>query len=148
MTLRTVAGRQIGENADDLCDWLTGLEGCPAISRTVLASCPNPVHDNEPGTWFYVEADPQAAVARRRCLGCGTSTDSLDSAEHWNVPRMWSCPHCAQSIGEVAAGFHSDKDGLVSWVALGVRCVGCGALDGLTDFNVEPAPFDQVAAQI
>jgi hypothetical protein len=150
VTLRTVAGRRTGENADDLRDWLTGLEGCPAISRTVLTSCPNPTHADEPATWFYVEADPDAAVARRRCLSCGTSTDTLDSAEHWNVPRMWSCPGCSQSIGEVAAGFHTDgdHDGLVSWVVLAIRCVECGAIDGLTDFNVDPAAFDEVAARI
>jgi hypothetical protein len=148
MTLRTVAGRRTGENAEDLRDWLTGLEGCPAISHTVLTSCPNPVHGDEPATWFYVEADAGASVARRRCLSCGTTTDTLDSAEHWNIPRMWSCPGCSQSIGEVAAGFHSDDDARVSWVALAIRCVECGGIDGLTDFNVEPAPVDEIAARV
>lgn len=147
MALRTVSGHRTGENAGDLQAWLTQLEGCPRISSTLVAACANPVHGDEPPTWFYVEADARAATARRRCLSCGTSVDVLDSAEHWNAPRMWSCFNCRQSIAEIAAGFHFDG-GNVTWVALAARCVECGALEGLTDFNVTPAPFDEVATRV
>ena len=63
----------------------------------------------EPSTWFYVEADAETAVARHRCMSCGDSRDVLDSAEHWNFPRMWACPSCSQSIAEIAAGLHADE---------------------------------------
>ncbi len=147
MVLRTVAGRRIGENAADLQAWLSGLEGCPPISRTMLLTCANPVHGDEPATWFYVEADAGAATARRRCLSCGTTVDVLDSAEHWNHPRMWSCGGCGQSIAEIAAGAHVEGDD-VTWIALAARCVECGGIDGLTDFNLAPRPFDDVAAHV
>lgn len=147
MVLRTVAGRRTGENADDLQTWIRQLDGCPEISRTVLATCANERHADEPATWFYVEADARAAVARRRCLSCGDSHDVLDSGEHWSAPRMWSCPTCGQSIAEVAAGLHADDD-QVTWVALAARCVDCGAIEGLTDFNVEPATIDDVLARL
>ena len=148
MVLRTVAGRRTGENVEDLQAWLSQLEGCPPISRTVAASCPNPRHAEEPATWFYVEADAGAAIARRRCLSCGDSLDVLDSADHWTAPRMWSCSGCGQSIAEVAAGVHLDEADDVTWVALAARCVECGTIEGLTDFNVGKAPFGQLAEQL
>lgn len=152
MALQTVAGHRTGESAADLQTWLTQLDGCPKITRTALVSCSNPVHADEPATWFYVQADPRKAVAQRRCLSCGDTRDVLDSGEHWNAPRMWSCPTCSQSIAEVAAGLHvpddDNDDHHVTWVALGARCVDCGTLDGLTDFNVEPGSYDAVVAQI
>jgi ribosomal protein S27AE len=148
VALRTVAGRRTGESAEDLQAWLTQLEGCPAISRTVLTTCANEQHADEPATWFYVEADAREAVARRRCLSCGNSNDVLDSAEHWNAPRMWSCSGCGQSIAEVAAGLHIEGTDDVTWIALAARCVECGSIDGLTDFAVEPAKFDEVVVRL
>jgi hypothetical protein len=150
VALQTVAGHRTGESAADLQTWLTRLEGCPSISRTTLASCSNAVHGDEPATWFYVQADAREAVAQRRCLSCGETRDVLDSAEHWNSPRMWSCPTCSQSIAEVAAGFHTEDgdDGVATWVALGARCVDCGTLDGLTDFNIDPTSIDELTAKL
>lgn len=151
MVLQTVAGRRTGENADDLRSWLSRLDGCPTVSQTVLVTCGNVVHADEAGTWFYVEADAREAIARRRCLSCGDSHHLFDSAEHWSAPRMWSCPTCGQSIAEIAAGLHIDGEGAgraVSWVALAARCVDCGTIDGLTDFNVGPIAYDEVFAQI
>ena len=148
MVLRTVAGRRTGETADDLQAWLRGLEGCPEISRTVLTTCPNEIHADEPATWFYVEADATEAIARRRCLSCGHSNDVLDSGEHWSAPRMWSCSGCGQSIAEVAAGLHVEGADDVTWVALAARCVECGYIEGLTDFNVDPTSVDALAANL
>lgn len=147
MVLRTVAGRRTGESAADLQAWLSQLEGCPPISRTLVATCGNSVHADDPATWFYVEADAREATARRRCLSCGTSVDVLDSGEHWNAPRMWSCSGCGQSIAEIAAGFHLEGEA-VTWVALAARCVECGGIEGLTDFNVGAAPFEAVAPKV
>ena len=147
MTLRTVAGRRVGETAEDLQAWLRQLDGCPSISLTVLATCPSEQHADEPASWFYVEADARESTARRRCLSCGRTGDVLDSAEHWNYPRMWSCPGCGQSIAEVAAGLHLE-DSDVTWVALAARCVECGLIEGLTDFNVDPSDVDTVAAKL
>ncbi len=148
MTLRTVAGRRIGETAEDLQVWLRQLEGCPPISRTVLATCPSEQHADDPATWFYVEADARESIARRRCLSCGHTGDVLDSAEHWTAPRMWSCSGCGQSIAEVAAGLHLEGSDDVTWVALAARCVECGFIEGLTDFNVDPTNVGAVIAKL
>jgi ferredoxin-like protein FixX len=153
VTLRTVAGRRVGETAEDLQVWLRQLDGCPPISLTVLATCPSEQHADEPATWFYVEADARESTARRRCLSCGRTSDVLDSAEHWNYPRMWSCAGCGQSIAEVAAGLHvedgdgEDADG-VTWVAVAARCVECGLIEGLTDFNVDPIDSEAITARL
>ncbi|MDQ1485722.1 MAG: hypothetical protein QOJ62_1415 [Actinomycetota bacterium] len=148
MVLRTVAGRRTGEDANDLESWLVQLTDCPQIARTVLTTCANPVHADEPATWFYIEADPNEALARRRCLSCGNSHHVLDSAEHWNFPRMWSCPNCSQSIAEIAAGMHVEDGEYVDWLALAARCVSCGTIDGLTDFTIDPIPVSQVLPQL
>lgn len=148
MVLRTVAGRRTGESTDDLESWLVQLEDCPAVSRTFLITCANEIHGSEPATWFYVEADAAIAVARHRCMSCGESKDVLDSAEHWNFPRMWACPSCSQSIAELAAGLHVDSADTVSWIALAARCVDCGTIEGLTDFSIAATSSAQVVRQL
>jgi len=148
VVLRTVAGRRTGETADDLESWLVQLQGCPDITRTVLASCANESHGSEPATWFYVEADPDEAVARHRCVSCGQSRHVLDSADHWNFPHMWACSHCSHSIAELAAGLHVEGGDQVSWFALAARCVDCGTIEGLTDFTIDPMPSDEVLRQL
>lgn len=147
MTVQKVAGHRVGEDSDDLQSWLRGLEGCPPINITVLAMCDNPVHGEERPTWFYVEGDPLAGLARRRCLSCASVTHVLDSEEHWTHPPMRCCETCGQSMFEVAAGLHLDGP-TVDWLAIGVRCVGCGALDGLTDLAVPNLTVDEVRAQL
>lgn len=146
MVVQSVAGKKVGEDVDDLQAWLRGLEGCPRIAATAVASCANPAHD-EPATWFFVEGDARKALARRRCLACGVSASTLDSEQRWTHPPMWSCSTCAQSIVELAAGFHLEDDDRVTWVALGVRCVACGQLDGLTDFVVD-GTREEILAQL
>lgn len=148
MVLRTVSGRRTGENADDLRAWVSQLKDCPPISQTIVTTCAGDVHPaDDPATWFYVECDAREALARRRCLSCGQTKHAFDSEEHWNAPRMWACTGCGQSIAEVAAGMHIEDD-KVTWVALAARCVDCGTLDGLTDFNVGPMTYDEAAAQV
>ncbi|HEY0870605.1 MAG TPA: hypothetical protein VGD55_09420 [Acidothermaceae bacterium] len=148
MVLRTVSGRRTGESSDDLESWLVQLQDCPPVTRTVVTICANDVHGSEPATWFYVEADAKTAVARYRCMSCGDSKDVLDSGEHWNFPRMWACPGCSASIAEIAAGLHTDADGVVNWLALAARCVDCGTIEGLTDFNTDALPSDEVLRQL
>jgi ferredoxin-like protein FixX len=148
VVLRTVAGRRTGESTEDLESWLVQLQDCPPVTRTVLTTCTNAVHGGEPATWFYVEADAETAVARHRCMSCGDSQDVLDSAEHWNFPRMWACPSCSQSIAEIASGLHTDEHGAVNWLALAARCVDCGTIDGLTDFNLDAMPTDEVLRRL
>jgi hypothetical protein len=152
MTLRTVAGQRIGEDTDDLQGWLRGLDGCPTVTHTHVLTCRNEEHD-EPATWFYVEADPSQGVIRRRCLACGLVVSTFDSESRWSHPHMWACRNCGQSIAEVAAGLHApgegDAPGPVSWVAIAVRCVGCGSLAGVTDCVVTTAPsIDEVIADL
>jgi hypothetical protein len=147
VVLRTITGRMTGESSADLQQWLSQLEDCPPVSKTVVAECRNASHTDEPATWFYVEADAADSVARRRCLSCGEAHDVLDSAAHWTAPRMWACNSCGQSIAEVATGVHADQD-QVTWVVLGARCVGCGTIAGLTDFSVDPQTFEAIASAL
>ena len=135
------------ETVDDLQAWLRNLSGCPTVNHTVAAVCANPSHD-EPATWFYVEADRVAGVARMRCLSCGLVRTLLDSDERWTFPPTWACLECAQSIAEVAFGLHLEDDDSVSWAAVGVRCVNCGDLSGVADFVVERATVEGVTAAL
>jgi hypothetical protein len=154
--MQTVAGQRVGENLSDLEQWMRDLRGCPTVTHTMPAHCPSEFHSDEPGTWFYIEADSGAGIVRRRCLSCGFVVATLDSDERWNHPRMWACGTCGQSITEVVAGVHAPAEhpdeslepGDVSWVAIGVRCVGCGALDGVTDFVLPPTPWAEVAGRL
>jgi hypothetical protein len=151
VALQSVAGHRIGEDTRDLERWLRDLSGCPAVTHTHVLACRNEKHD-EPAVWFYVEADSGVGVLRRRCLACGEVAASLDSDARWTFPPMWACNTCGQSITEVAAGLHSpgsdDMPGPVSWAAIGVRCVGCGALAGVADFVLPALPYDEVTAAL
>ncbi len=146
--LRTVAGRRTGESAEDLHAFLDTLQGCPEVTRTVLARCAAPVHDEEPASWFYVEADPVAGVARRRCLACGHTSALLDSEQRWTYPPTWSCWNCGHSIAEVGFGLHVTGGVEVTWIAMGVRCVECGTVTGVADVVVPAAPVDAVLAAL
>ena len=143
MATHWVADHRVGEDSDDLTRWLTGLEGCPPVMSALLARCTNPSHGDEQPTWFYVEGDPSGAIARRRCLACGGVKHIHDSEAHWTHPPMYCCTTCGQSMFEVGAGLHVEA-GEVTWMAIGVRCVGCGRLDGLTDMNVPNLTVDEV----
>jgi hypothetical protein len=142
-----VAGHRTGEDSDDLRHWLESLPDAPPVALTVLASCSNTVHGDEPPTWFFVEGDAASSIARRRCLACGGVTHLLDSEAHWTPSPMKTCETCAQAMFEIAAGLNV-VGGAVQWVVVGLRCVGCGSLQGLTDFVVEGRPVDEVVAEL
>jgi hypothetical protein len=147
MAMRAVAGHRVGEDVEDLKDWLRELTGCPPITHTLAATCVSEVHAGEPSLWFYVEADPTIGIARRRCVGCATIRPVLDSELRWTYPPMWCCHSCGNSLCEVAFGVHADEtaDGpRVSWLAVAVRCVQCGRLAGVTDATVPMLPLDEV----
>ena len=147
MTLRTVAGQQTAESAADLEQWLRNLQGCPPVTRTLVARCTQPVHGDDPAMWFYVEADSVEGVARLRCLACAHMRPVLDSSERWTYPQAWACTNCRQSLAEVAFGVHEDN-GLATWMAVAARCVGCGHVDGLTDLVVPGIAGDVFAATL
>lgn len=130
MTLRHIHGRTVTEDVSDVQQWLHGLQGCPEVTETAVISCAN--HPDEPGCWFYVEADAANGVARVRCLRCGLVQHLLDSEQRWSFPPTWSCVNCAQSIAEVVVGGH-EIDGRAEWIAVAVRCVDCGGIAGVTD---------------
>jgi len=134
-------------SAEGLLQWLRDLDDCPPIMRAFRALCPNDVHADDPATWFYVEADAAAGVARLRCLACGTVKPILDSEEHWTFPAVWSCRDCRQSITEVGFGVHAE-DGLATWMVVAVRCVECGRISGLTDLVVPNHPLDEFIATL
>jgi hypothetical protein len=133
-----------GDSSDDLLEWLHALTGCPPVTETMLATCNR--HGDEPATWSYVEADPVAGVARRRCVACGNASALLDSAERWTFPPMWSCRTCSQSLVEIGVALSADS-GTATWLALGARCVSCGHIEGLTDVVLPGLPVDEVTAQ-
>jgi hypothetical protein len=106
-----------------------------------------PAHRDEPGTWWYAEADARAGVARLRCLACAVARSVLDSDERWTYPPAWACSSCRQSIAEAVFGLHVEQ-GVVTWLALALRCVNCGDIGGVADFVVPGLPFDEVAATL
>jgi hypothetical protein len=108
-----------------------------------MARCNHVWHADEPATWFYVEADAAAGVARLRCLSGGHMSELLDSGAHWTFPGVWACVGCSQSIAEVVYGIHED-DGIATWMAVAVRCVECGDVTGLTDLVLGDIPIDEL----
>jgi hypothetical protein len=145
--MRTVGTRHSAEDTEDLAIWVRALEGCPAVTQTTLAVCSHPSHGDEAATWFYVEADAEAGVARLRCLSGGHSKDVHDSADHWTFPGVWSCQSCHQSIAEVVYGVH-DEAGTAKWLVMAVRCVECGDVAGLTDIVLGETPLDDLLASL
>lgn len=144
----------VGEDVDDLRTFLHELRGCPTIQHTQQLRCPR--HDPQSGAWFYVEADAEAGVARRRCMACGDVTNLLDSAERWTHPPMHACRRCSASLMELAVGMHVDHGDLdtdllqrqVRWLALAARCVECGLIEGLTDVTVPATSIGEVLRTI
>jgi len=135
VTLRSLSGRPFAEDVSDVVGWLRSLDGCPSIDDAMPAACRAASHGEDPGTWFYVEADAAEGAARLRCLGCGGVHPILDSADRWTYPPAWSCSNCRQSIAEVVFGLHEEASAVV-WAAMTVRCVDCGTVDGVADFVV------------
>jgi len=136
----------LGEDAMDLRAYLQTLTGCPPITDTFSLRCEG--HGAEAGNWFYVEADPEKGIARRRCTACAQVNALLDSNEHWSFPAMHSCAGCGQSLMELAVGVHTTAAvdrAEVHWLALAGRCVACGRIDGLTDLYVDGVALDLVA---
>jgi hypothetical protein len=147
VVMRTTGNRHSAEDADDLAVWVRGLEGCPPITQTAIALCRHASHGDEPATWFYVEADPEAGVARLRCLSGGHVSELLDSAANWTFPSAWACISCSQSIAEVVYGINDDA-GTASWLAVAVRCVECGDVAGVTDMVLGAVPLDTLLASL
>lgn len=146
MVLRVVGGIRMGEDVEDLRAFLQHLEGSPEVHETIVLGCGN--HGDERPTWTYVEANSKEGIARRRCLQCAQTVPILDSEERWSFPPMWACGTCGQSIAELAAGLSLPDGDHVEWLVLGVRCVECGRIDGLTDFVVSKLPLDEVVTAI
>ena len=146
MGMRTMAGVQTGDDVEDLKDFLRALTGAPQVHEVVVLCCDQ--HGDDRPTWAYVEADAVQGLARRRCLACATSVALLDSEARWSHPPMHACGGCGHSIAEVAAGLHYPDGEHVEWVAVAVRCVECGRLDGLTDFVVPGRPLAEVLGRL
>jgi hypothetical protein len=147
MVMRTVGTRHMAEDIEDLAKWVRALEGGPEITHTSFAACNHPAHGDEPATWFYVEADAEAGVARLRCLAGGHVNDIHDSADNWTFPGVWSCAGCYQSIAEVVFGIH-DEAGTATWMVIAVRCVECGEVAGLTDLVLGRMSLDELLAAL
>lgn len=152
MALQSLASRSIviSEDVVDLQAWLAGLSGCPPIAGTRALRCPSPAHGAEAATWFFVEADAAAGVARWRCVGCASVGQLLDSEHRWTDPAMAACASCSQSMTELALGWHLDEADprAVSWLALAMRCVGCGRVAGLTDACVDRLPLGELLSRL
>lgn len=155
VVLRTRAGAVTAEDSDDLRAWLRDLVGGLPVTHTVLAVCASPTHA-DPATWFYVEADPEAGLARRRCVGCGTVAPTLDSEDSWSYPPTFACLSCGQSMVEVGFGVHAEPptadhpeaEPTVTWAVLAARCVACGRVSGLTDLFVADLPLNEAASRL
>lgn len=144
MVIQGGAHEPRGEDSSDLLAWLGHLSGAPEVHQTVLLVCER--HDNDSPTWQYVEADAAEGLARRRCLSCANVVGVLDSDARWTFPPMIACKGCGHSIVEVGAAISVPDGQHVEWVVVGVRCVECGRLTGVTDLVVDHLPVDQVLA--
>jgi hypothetical protein len=147
VVMRTLGTRHTAEDTEDLATWVRDLPGGPPVTQTVLARCNHDWHGDEPATWFYVEADASAGVARLRCLSGGHLREVLDSGEHWTFPGVWSCVSCSQSIAEVVYGVNDD-DGVSRWMVIAARCVECGDVAGLTDLVLADIPTDALLGSL
>ena len=147
MSVESAHGTRKVSSVEGLLQWLRDLEGCPPLNRAFKARCTSDVHGDDPATWFYVEADAAAGVARLRCLACGMVKSILDSEERWTFPAAWSCGDCRQSIAEVGFGVHGEG-GSATWMVVAVRCVECGDIAGLTDIVVPNVPLDAFVASL
>jgi hypothetical protein len=145
--MRDVNGRHTAESVDDLVEWVESLSGGPAITRTAQATCRDASHGEDPATWFYVEADATEGVAKLRCLSGGHVRAVADSDQRWTYPQMWSCRGCNASIAEAVYGVHDSED-IASWLVVGVRCVNCGDVAGVTDIVLAEIPTDQLLASL
>lgn len=132
------------EDVQDLRAWLQRLPGGPRVTDTVVLGCGR--HGDERPAWSYVQADPRAGVAKRRCLACGFVVGLLDSDRRWTYPPMWACTGCGHSIAELVAGLSAPDGQHVEWVALAARCVECGDVQGLTDAVLPRLPLAEVVA--
>lgn len=146
MVLKKVAGARVGEDVEDLRSWLASLDDAPKVHETVVLACAQ--HGDERPTWAYVEGGAAQGIARRRCIACATPVHLLDSESRWTHPPMLACRGCGTSIVEVVAGLSVPDGEHVEWVVVGVRCVECGRLAGLTDMLVDSVPLPQVLAQL
>jgi hypothetical protein len=150
VTLSTRPDRAvIAEDAADLRAYLHGGAHEPAVTHSLALRCP--AHGPDAGSWFYVEADAAAGVARRRCVACARTTSLLDSAQRWTYPSMCVCAGCGQSLFELAAGIALDSAdaadaGRVRWLTLAGRCVECGRVRDLVDTAVPLLTVGDVAA--
>jgi hypothetical protein len=146
MVLKKVAGARKGEDVEDLRAWLSSLGSGPEVHETVVLACPQ--HGDERPTWAYVEGNVREGIARRRCLACATTVHLLDSEARWTYPPMFCCQGCRNSIVEVAVGLSVPDGEHVEWAVVGVRCVECGRIAGLTDMVVEARPLSEVLAEL
>jgi hypothetical protein len=147
VVMRTAGTRHTAETSEDLSAWVRQLTDCPKITQTTVAICSNAAHGDEPATWFYVEADAEAGVARLRCLSGGHVNELLDSGKHWTFPHVWACVSCGQSIAEVVYGIH-DEDFIAKWLVVAVRCVECGDVAGVTDIVTGDLQLEELLAKL
>ena len=150
MSLESLENHVVGDNPDDLRAWVLALAGGPGVTHVQVQHCrEDAAHGEDRPFWFFAEADGRHGVVRLRCVACGQAHSLFDSDERWTYPPMFACATCAQSMLEVAIGVHAepDSDGrpVVTWAAVGSRCVMCGRLEGLTDVLLaQPHPLEDI----
>ncbi len=141
-----------GDDSDDLLAWLVALPDCPPVTAHQVLRCSGSAHAGDPeGTALFcgfVQADPEAGVARRRCVACAQVADLFDSGERWTYPGTYECVGCRQSLVELAVGLNTDEVGRAHWLAMAARCVGCGRINGLTDLLLPGMAIHEVFASI
>ena len=98
---------------------------------------------------FEVAVGDDQDAARRRCVRCGDERLMLDSAARWDEddePAEHACD-CEGEVFEVAVG--AAPGGRASWAVLvGVRCVECGLLDVVADWDVRAGSAEELAAGV
>jgi len=143
MTIDASGKWPLGSEAADLEPFLKDHEaGGYGVTRVVPVACA--CHSSR----FEVALSAEDAV-RRSCVGCGSETLMLDSAEFWEDDEHdeCACP-CGGEVFEVAVGFAHRDDGSIKWVSIGLRCVACGILGVYADWKIDYEPCGHLYAAV
>ncbi len=100
------------------------------------------------GTTFWMQCSEEDGVAKRTCTECKCEAFIGDSEEHWDEADTGDgqCP-CGKKVFELAIGYCRDKEGHVSWMIVGARCISCSTIGVYTDWSIDYQNSEQLLAQ-
>lgn len=137
MAIQKLEMHWVGSSEADICpyledytSWLDPID----ISQPAACACGSRV--------FRLSADAGQGSAQRQCAACGAVQFIAGSEAYWREaePQPVCCPECGSANLNLGLGFALHRDGEVSWVYVGTRCVSCGTLACPVDWANETFP--------